>query len=287
MEWVAGLVGAIVIFGIVAGVAIYRAQQAQAREKLADAVADARRWNERLGGQVLNLTGGGNPAASQALADASERYNAAGGQLEQAKTIAQAGHARQTAMEGLHYVAAARSALGLDPGPALPASQEQERAGAVTEQREVTVEGRQFATAPQPGPQTTHYYPGGMVAGRPVPRGWYSEPFWKTALVGGAWGLGTGLLFGSLFGGMAGLGWAAGGWGNDGFGGDGFSGDGNGGNDGNDGYGDGGGNDGYGDGGGYGDSGDSGGDSFAGGDWGGGDFGGGDFGGGDFGGGDF
>jgi uncharacterized membrane protein YgcG len=279
MEWVAGLIGAIVIFGIVAGAATYRAQKANAREKLADAVADARRWYERLGGQVLNLTGGGDPAASQALADAAERYNAAGGQLEQAKTVAQAGLAKQTALEGLHYVGAARSALGLDPGPALPASQEQARAGAVTEDREVTVEGHQYATAPQPGPQTTHYYPGGMVSGRPVPRGWYSEPFWKTALVGGAWGLGTGLLFGSLFGGMAGLGWAsaADGWDNDG-------------NDyGND-YGDSG-ND-------YGDSGDSGdgGDTFASGDYsggsdfgdfGGGDFGGGDFGGGDFGGGDF
>ncbi|MDQ1659373.1 MAG: hypothetical protein QOD41_4456 [Cryptosporangiaceae bacterium] len=286
MAAIAGLIGALVIFGIVAVYATVRARKAVAATQLADALAEARRWYERLGGQVLSLSANGSPAAQQALSDASERYNAAGGQLEQARTAAQAGFARQTALEGLHYVGAARSALGLDPGPPLPVTQEERAAGAVTEDREVTVEGRQYATGPQPTARTTHYYPGGMVAGRPVPRGWYSEPFWKTALVGGAWGLGTGLLFGSLFGGMAGLGWAGsefgGGWGdNDGGGNDG-DGDGGGGDNGD--YADGGGD--Y-DGGGSDGGGDFGGDSLADGGWGGGDFGGGDFGGGDFGGGDF
>ena len=41
-----------------------------------DAYADAKRWTDRLGSQVLNLSG--NDAASkQAMADASERFNAA------------------------------------------------------------------------------------------------------------------------------------------------------------------------------------------------------------------
>ena len=32
---------------------------------------------------------------------------------------------------------------------------------------------------------TPYYYPGGVVQGRPVPGGYYSEPVWKTALVAG------------------------------------------------------------------------------------------------------
>ena len=46
---------------------------------LADAKADARRVIDRLGGQVLSLTGT-DDASKQALADASERFTAAGAQ---------------------------------------------------------------------------------------------------------------------------------------------------------------------------------------------------------------
>ena len=53
------------------------------RKQLEDARAEARRWTERLGGQVLNLVGT-NEAAKQALADASERHGAAISQLDQA-----------------------------------------------------------------------------------------------------------------------------------------------------------------------------------------------------------
>ena len=52
---------------------------------LADAKADARRVIERLGGQVVNLTGN-DTASQQALADASERFTAASSQIEQATT---------------------------------------------------------------------------------------------------------------------------------------------------------------------------------------------------------
>ena len=60
--------------------------------ELADARADAQRWHERLGGQVINLPPGDEPATKQALVDAGERYNAAGSQLEQAR---EATHRRQ------------------------------------------------------------------------------------------------------------------------------------------------------------------------------------------------
>ncbi|MBO0851849.1 MAG: hypothetical protein J2P20_20480, partial [Pseudonocardia sp.] len=164
-----------------------------------------------------------------------------------------------TAYEGLYYVRAARTAMSLDPGPELPPLPGQQRAGTVTEARDVQVEGHSYSASPTPSDHNAHYYPGGMVAGRPVPAGWYSEPWWKTALVAGAWGVGSFLLFDALFSGMHGSAYADGfqdaqAMGAGDFGGADMAG------------------------------GDMGGADW-GGDWGGGDFG--DFGGGDFGGGDF
>ena len=75
---------------------------------LADAKADARRVIERLGGQVLNLTGT-DQASKQALADASERFTAASSQIDQATTAKQALLAKESALEGLYYVRAART----------------------------------------------------------------------------------------------------------------------------------------------------------------------------------
>ncbi len=243
---------------------------------LADAKADARRVIERLGGQVINLTGTDN-ASKQALADASERYTAAGSQIEQATTAKQALLANESAMEGLYYVRAARTAMGMDPGPELESLSGQNSAGVVTEDRRVEFEGREIEASPNPTERTPNYYPGGRVAGRPVPAGWYSEPWWKPALVAGAWGVGSVFLFSALFSGMGGVGYDAQGF-ESGYG-DGYS----------DGFGagqdagaDGGGDMGGGGGDMGGDGGDMGGDSWGGGDgggWGGGDFGGGDFGG--------
>jgi hypothetical protein len=143
------------------------------------------------------------------MADASERFTAAGSQMEQAQTKEQSRQVTQTAMEGLYYVRAARIAMDMDPGPELPDLTGQSRAGQVSEDRDVTVEGHEYMASPKPGSRTPHYYPGGMVAGRPVPQGWYSEPWWKPALVAGAWGIGSFLLFDAMFSGMAGLGMSA------------------------------------------------------------------------------
>lgn len=190
---------------IVGGVVYFARSQAAARQRqLEDVKADARRLVERLGGQVLNLTGT-DTASKQALADASERYTAAGSQLEQARTAEQAKLVKETALEGLYYVRAARTAMGMDPGPKLPEEIERERAGKVTEHRKVEVEGRDYEASPDPGEGTPYYYPGGRVAGRPVPQGWYSEPWWKPALVAGAWGLGSMFLFSAMFSGMSGI----------------------------------------------------------------------------------
>jgi hypothetical protein len=169
----------------------------QERE-LADAREEALRWYERLGGQIMNLPPGDEPATKQALVDAGERYNAAGGQLDRATSVTQYQLARETALEGLAYVRAARVALKLDPGPPLPPLAGQRSAGSIRQEREVSVQGRNYRAAPQPGDQTPYYYPGGQVGGRPVPAGWYSEPWWKTALVAGAWGIGGALIFDAL-----------------------------------------------------------------------------------------
>jgi hypothetical protein len=248
---VAGLVGAFVWW--------QRERAARDARKLADVQADARRWYERLGGQVMTLSGD-DPAVRQALADAAERYHAAGSQMEQARSITQFTLARETAVEGLTYIRAARTALGIDPGPPLPPLAAASGAGELTVPRQVQVQGQTFKAGPQPGRDTPYYYPGGRMQGRPVPSGWYSTPWWKTALGAGVGVLGGMLIADALFspsfgdpgydaGAAAGL---------DDQGGD-FGGD----------------------------AGDLGGGDYGGGDYGGGDFGGGDFGGGDFGGGDF
>ena len=269
------VVGAIAL----AMVSSSRASGNRNASSLADAKADARRVIERLGGQVLNLTGT-DPASQQAMADASERFTAASSQIDQATTAKQALLAKESALEGLYYVRAARTAMGMDPGPELETIAGQKSAGAVTEDRRVQFEGREIEASPVPSPNTPNYYPGGRVAGRPVPAGWYSEPWWKPALRAGAWGLGSVLLFDAMFSGMGGVGYGAAGFEN-GYG-SGFdqgfdSGYDQGYDQGMDAANDGGGFDG---------GGDAGGGDFGGG-FGGGDFGGGDFGGGDFGGFDF
>ncbi len=154
--------------------AVYSASKASGKRNaasLADAKADARRLIERLGGQVLNLTGN-DDASKQAMADASERYTAASSQIEQA-TTAQAGRAGQGKRHRGPVLRARRprTAMGMDPGPELESLAGQRSAGTVTEDRRVNFEGREIEASPTPSERTPNYYPGGRVAGRPGPRG--------------------------------------------------------------------------------------------------------------------
>ena len=187
-----------------------------------DAEAEARRWYDRLGGQVLSLSGTDEPSR-QALADASERYTAAGSQLASAATPGQYRLVVDTALEGLHFVRAARTAMGMDPGPELPSSTDRARAGELTDDRRVDVDGRTVTGSPAPSAQNSHYYPGGSVAGRPVAAGWYSEPWWKPMLLGGVGAFGGVLLADALFSGFGGGGFDGGGF-DGGFGSGGFDG---------------------------------------------------------------
>jgi hypothetical protein len=162
-----------------------RESSARRQREVDDAAAEAHRWYERLSGQVMMLSGT-EPAVAQALADAGERYNAAGSQLARARTTQQFRLAQESALEGLMYTQAARAALGLDPGPEVPPPASARGAGQLTKEREVQVEGQTFKAGPRPGDDTPHYYPGGRVDGRPVPAGWYSQPLWKPAFAGAA-----------------------------------------------------------------------------------------------------
>lgn len=181
----------------------------QEQQSLDDALADARRWTERLGSQVLTMSGT-DAASTQAIADASERLTAAQSQLASATSVRQAELARESALEGLHYMNAAREIMGMPAGPELPPLEGQRQAGKVTETRTITHEGTTITASPHPSEETPNYYPGGTVAGRPVPAGWYSQPWWAGALSTGLWTAGSMMLFSSLFSGMPGNGYSAG-----------------------------------------------------------------------------
>ena len=100
------------------GLAVWSSSRASGQAhaaSLADAKADARRVIERLGGQVLNLTGT-DEASKQALADASERYTAAASQIDQATTARQAALAKEARWRGCTTCAPPASRWAWTPG---------------------------------------------------------------------------------------------------------------------------------------------------------------------------
>ena len=141
------------LLAIVGGFAFWANRKSKAQlaaknqAELDDAIADARRWIERLGSQVLSLSGT-DAASTQAIADASERYNAASSQISTANTAKQAKLARESALEGLYYINAAREIMGMTPGPELPLLEGQKQAGKVMEQRTIEYEGQQITASP-------------------------------------------------------------------------------------------------------------------------------------------
>lgn len=202
----------LIIGGIVVGVIMNRNKKkeqeiTEARE-LEDSRADARRWIERLGSQVLSIAGN-DTASTQAIADASERYNAAASQISSATSTRQAQLARESALEGLHYMNAAREIMGMNAGPELPPLEGQRNAGKVTERRTIEHDGQTLVASPVATDDTPNYYPGGNVAGRPVPAGWYSSPWWASAMASGMWTASSMMMFSMMFTGMAGVGYGA------------------------------------------------------------------------------
>ena len=209
-------VGSLLLLVLIAGGGVWflssrngkKQQELRESQRFEDALADARRWTERLGGQVMNLSGT-DTASQQAMADASERFTAANSAISRATTVKQAHLARESALEGLYYVAAAREIMGMDPGPELPPLEGQRQAGKVTETRTVEANRETLTASPSASAQTPNYYPGGVVAGRPVPAGWYSRPWWADALSTGVWMVGYSMMFNAMFAGMSGVGYSA------------------------------------------------------------------------------
>ena len=98
------------------------AAHAHRRRQLDDARAQARHWVERLGGELL-LDGAAarlGTGSAAGLAEAAERFTAAGAELAAARTPRQCRIAQDTAVEGLYHVRTARRSLRLDPGPRVP-----------------------------------------------------------------------------------------------------------------------------------------------------------------------
>jgi len=184
----------LLLIGAGASVFLAGGRRGATSQALADARAEARRWYDRLGGQLINLRDD-HGVARQALADAAERYQAAGAQIGQAQTVVQYQLARETALEGLAYVRAARTAMGIDPGPELPPLASA-RLGTIAEEQEI----HGYRVGPQASPRTPYYYAGGYLNGRPMPAGYYATPWWKTALAAGAGTIGGMLLMDTLFG---------------------------------------------------------------------------------------
>lgn len=137
----------------------------------------------RLAADITDLEPGEDMAAKQALADASERYSACGEVLAEADTPSELAVARRTALEGLTAARVARTALGLDPGPDLPAVVPGTGPQLAVPER-VAVGGQVFEGSPAYEPGRKHYFGGGTVDGRQVPGGWYGVPFWEPFLLG-------------------------------------------------------------------------------------------------------
>ncbi|MFC8527837.1 hypothetical protein [Nocardia sp. NPDC057227] len=145
--------------------------------------------------QALDVHTPRTEAARQALEAAADRRRVAGFLLARADTE----QAELTAREGLYYIRAARVAMRMDPGPEPTPLPAQSEAGEISEARTRTFRGHRIDLSPTPSPTTPHHHPGGRVADRLIPAGWYSEQWWRPALATGAWPPGSDALFTALF----------------------------------------------------------------------------------------
>lgn len=171
---------------VVVAVVLSRRARRRSAARVAESTAHASKWVDRLAGQVERCRPESEPA-QLSLEVAVGCHRRAADLLSRASTPAHATRVREAAVEGLHYVRAARTADGADPGAPLPPLSGSAAAGHVSESRDAQVLGREVAAAPRPSGGTPHYFPGGWVTGRPVPAGWYSEPWWDAARSGAGW----------------------------------------------------------------------------------------------------
>ncbi len=159
--------------------------------------AEAESLQSRLASDVSTLDPGDSPLCRQAMNDASERNNAAGGLLARAHTAAEMRVALRIVVEGLHATRVVREHQGLSLGPDLP---DVTSPATVTTPTPVNIGEQQITAHPEYHPQQPHYFGGGTIAGTPVPGGYYRTPFWKKAMMIGA-AVAGGEMLGDLLGG--------------------------------------------------------------------------------------
>jgi len=175
--------------------------------------AEAESLQSRLASDVSTLDPGDSPLCRQAMNDASERNNAAGGLLARAHTAAEMRVALRIVVEGLHATRVVREHQGLSLGPDLP---DVTSPATVTTPTPVNIGEQQITAHPEYHPQQPHYFGGGTIAGTPVPGGYYRTPFWKKAMMIGA-AVAGGEMLGDLLGGGGDRDYGGGsGWGGDG-----------------------------------------------------------------------
>lgn len=135
------LLALLLIVGAVAAVVVQRRSNGAGAMSDLDAEAEANRWVVRLGGSLSAFTAGARAdrTAARELSAAAERHRTARHQLASAHTPAEYAVVTRTALEGMHHVRAARTALGLN---ARSAAVPDRRAGAARDGRPHEVSSR-------------------------------------------------------------------------------------------------------------------------------------------------
>jgi hypothetical protein len=174
-----------------------RAQKRLEQDRFDAARGETESLYQRLGSDVRTLVPGDDKVAAQALADASERFNAAGSLLVNSKTVNDLRAVRRTAIEGLTAARVVRERQGLDPGPDLPPIDPAASGPQLQAPQDVEVSGSTYRGRPGYEPGAPYYFGGGYYGNGWVPGGWYSTPFWEPLLIGAA----LGGAFGGGFGG--------------------------------------------------------------------------------------
>jgi hypothetical protein len=152
------------------------------QEQINAARAEVDALQGRLAADISNLDAGADPVNRQALADASERYNAAGALLSTASSTGELLVAKRIAVEGLTATRLVRQRLGLPLGAELP-----DLNTTVQQPTPVTHDGQRHMAYPDYHPDQPHFFAGGAVGGTQAPAGYYKTPFWKkAAAIGGA-----------------------------------------------------------------------------------------------------
>ena len=159
----------------------------------------------RLAADISNLDAGDDPVSRQALVDAGERYNAAGGLLGTATSIGELQVAKRIVVEGLTATRIVRERQGLPLGAALS-----DLDATVNQPTPVVHDGQEHLAYPGYHPDQPHFFGGGQIGGTQAPAGYYKTPFWKkAAAIGGA--VVAGDLLGNALGDMLGGGFDGGG----------------------------------------------------------------------------